>query len=118
MSDIRFRAQMNGIFGAGRWRETGGYRSPAMEDQLRAEGAMTVPPGHLSRHSMGAPGAPGAYDVVVVGMSPFDAAAVLRRSGAPFAKLLPETTHGTQGAHLHIEPISTSRIATIDRIRN
>jgi hypothetical protein len=112
----QFRAQMDGVFGAGRWRETGGYRSPAMENQLRAEGAMTVQVGHLSRHSLGTRDAPGAYDVVVIGMSPYDAAAILRRSGAPFAKLLPETTHGTQGAHLHIEPVSFSHVQTIARL--
>jgi TPR repeat protein len=96
---------MNSVFGAGNWRQTGGYRTPAREDQLRAEGAMTVPPGVLSRHSLGRPGAPGAYDLVVDGLTPSEAAARLRASGTPFRRLLPEGAHGSQGAHLHLEPL-------------
>ena len=95
---------MNAVFGKGAWRMTGGYRTPEREDQLRAEGAMTVRPGGVSRHSLGQPGAPGAYDLVVDGMSPFEAAERLRRAGAPFARYQPKGAHGTQGPHLHVEP--------------
>lgn len=102
----RFRSTMNSVFGSGGWRITGGYRTPERENELRAQGALTVPAGRLSRHSMGRPGAPGAYDVVVDGMSPWQAAAKLRRAGAPFRTIFAEGTHGTQGPHLHIDPYS------------
>ncbi|WP_332769654.1 hypothetical protein [Phenylobacterium sp.] len=105
----RFRATMDSVFGSGTWRVTGGYRTPERENELRAQGALTVPAGRLSRHSMGRPGAPGAYDVVVDGMSPFRAAAKLRRAGAPFATIFPEGRHGTQGPHLHLDPHSGGR---------
>jgi hypothetical protein len=95
---------MDSVFGRGAWRLTGGYRTPAREDQLRAQGAMTVRPGGVSRHSLGRPGAPGAYDVVVDGMSPGEAANRLRKAGAPFARYQPKGAHGTQGPHLHLEP--------------
>lgn len=97
-------AVMDSVFGAGKWRLTGGYRTPERENELRAQGALTVRPGVLSRHSMGSRDAPGAYDVVVEGVGPGAAAARLRRAGAPFRLLLPEGAHGTQGAHLHVEP--------------
>jgi hypothetical protein len=103
--EYNFRAQMNAVFGIGKWRETGGYRSQAREDELRAQGALTVPAGHISRHSLGTPGAPEAYDIVVEGMSPYEAAVFLQRSGARFARLFPESSHGDQGAHLHVEPV-------------
>jgi uncharacterized protein len=104
MPQDRFHAVMNSVFGAGQWRETGGYRSPARENQLRAEGAETVPAGVISLHSRGTPNAPEAYDITVDGMSPDEAASRLRRSGVVFRRLFPETSHGTQGPHLHIEP--------------
>jgi len=104
----RFGTIMDSVFGPGSWRMTGGYRTPERENELRAQGALTVPPGVLSRHSTGRPGAPGAYDLVVDGMSPARAAAKLRRAGAPFRKYFPEGRHGTQGAHLHLEPHSFS----------
>ena len=44
--------------GPGRWRETGGYRTMAQEDRLRAEGAGTVPAGERSKHSTGTRDAP------------------------------------------------------------
>jgi hypothetical protein len=46
--------------------------------------------------------APGAYDAVVPGMPQRDAAAILRRSGKPFARVLAEAAHGPEGPHLHI----------------
>jgi hypothetical protein len=98
------RTTMDRVFGPGRWRETGGYRSPAREDELRREGAGTVAPGHLSHHSLGTADAPGAYDVVVAGMSAGAAAATLKVSGAGFSKVLAEGVHGAEGSHLHIEP--------------
>lgn len=104
----RVEAVMDSVFGPGNWRETGGYRTPAREDELRAQGAMTVPAGSLSRHSMGRPEAPGAYDLVVQGVSPDQAAAKLRRAGAPFHRVLAEAAHGSQGPHLHIEPSGAS----------
>lgn len=104
LTEGRFTAIMNDVFGPGAWRMTGGYRTPEREDQLRAQGAMTVRPGGLSRHSLGRPGAPGAFDLVVDGMSPAEAAERLRRAGAPFARYQPKGAHGTQGPHLHLEP--------------
>jgi len=95
---------MNSVFGAGKWRLTGGYRTPEREDELRAQGAMTVRPGGVSSHSLGRPGAPGAYDVVVNGMDPWEAAARLRAAGAPFSRFMPKGAHGSQGPHLHLEP--------------
>ena len=107
----RVHATMNTVFGAQNWRETGGYRSPERENELRAQGALTVPPGVLSHHSMGKPGDAGAYDLVVNGLSPGEAAERLRRAGAPF-KLLAEGAHGGQGAHLHLEiPTDAQRAA-------
>jgi hypothetical protein len=100
----RFAGIMDATFGAGAWRLTGGYRTPEREDELRAEGAMTVRPGGLSRHSLGSPDAPGAYDVVVDGMSPEEAARRLQLAGAPFARYQPKGAHGSQGPHLHLEP--------------
>jgi hypothetical protein len=100
----RLHSTLNRVFGAGQWRETSGYRSPERENELRREGAGTVPEGQLSRHSMGTPDAPGAYDVVVAGMSTEGAAQVLRRSGEPFVRVLAEGAHGPEGSHLHIEP--------------
>jgi hypothetical protein len=102
----RFRTTMDAVFGNDNWRVTGGYRTPEREHELRAQGALTVPAGVISRHSMGRPGAPGAYDVVVDGMSPFRAAEKLRLAGAPFRTIFPEAAHGSQGAHLHVDPYS------------
>ena len=104
ITEARFASLMNTVFGQGAWRMTGGYRTPAREDELRAQGAMTVRPGGLSRHSLGRPGAPGAFDLVVDGMSPAAAAERLRGAGAPFARYQPKGAHGTQGPHLHLEP--------------
>jgi hypothetical protein len=100
----RFRATMNSVFGEQAWRVTGGYRTQARENELRRQGALTVRPGAISRHSTGRPDAPGAYDLVVHGLSPFQAAERLRRAGAPFRTIFPEGAHGSQGAHLHIDP--------------
>ena len=104
MTEARFGSLMDTVFGHGAWRLTGGYRTPEREDELRAQGAMTVRPGGLSRHSLGRPGAPGAFDLVVDSMSPSDAAERLRNAGAPFARYQPKGAHGTQGPHLHLEP--------------
>jgi hypothetical protein len=95
---------MDGAFGAGKWRETSGYRSIAAENKLRAAGALTVPAGVVSHHSMGTPDAPGAFDVVVSGLTPAAAAEKLRQTGAPVRRLFPEGAHGNQGPHLHVEP--------------
>lgn len=109
-----FRSVMDKVFGAGNWRETSGFRPPAKEDQLRAEGAGTVAPGMVSRHSLGTPGAPGAYDVVVAHMSTTEAASKLLDSGVTFRRVFPEGAHGNQGPHLHIEPLlSNSPSATV-----
>lgn len=99
-----FKDVMNAVFGPGKWHVTGGYRSQKREDELRAEGAGTVAPGERSRHSLGTPDAPGAYDIVVDGMSIQIAAAKLRKSKAPLARILAEDAYGTQGPHLHLEP--------------
>jgi len=105
-TQVRFKAVMDSVFGPGKWRETGGYRTPEREAELRAEGALTVRPGAISQHSRGRPGAPGAYDAVVEGLGVDAAAARLRRSGAPFRRIFAEGAHGTQGAHLHLEPFT------------
>jgi hypothetical protein len=108
----RFTAIMNQVFGAGAWRMTGGYRTPERENELRAQGAKTVRPGGVSPHSLGSRNAPGAYDLVVDGMSPYEAAARLRRAGAPFARYVPKGAHGSQGPHLHLEPYSYDLLAS------
>jgi len=98
-----FHAILDKAFGPGGWRETSGYRSEAREDELRREGAGTVPAGQISRHSMGTEAAPGAYDVVVPGMSFATAAARLRGSEG-INRVVAERAHGREGPHLHIEP--------------
>jgi hypothetical protein len=100
----RFHATMDRVFGSGRWRETSGWRSREREDQLRREGAGTVRPGEVSHHSMGTPEAPGAYDVVVPGMSNAAAAARLKTESGDFSRVLAERAHGPEGQHLHLEP--------------
>ncbi|HEY7901420.1 MAG TPA: hypothetical protein VIC25_09565 [Caulobacteraceae bacterium] len=100
----KFHAAMDKAFGAGRWRETSGWRSQERENELRREGAGTVPIGAISHHSMGSPDAPGAYDVVVPGMSNADAASKLRQSSDAFSRILAERAHGGEGEHLHVEP--------------
>lgn len=92
-----FQATMDGVFGAGRWRQTNGYRTPAQENALRRQGAGA------SLHSVGSTDAPGAYDAVVDRMPPATAAARLKAAGAGFSRVLVEGAHGAQGPHLHIE---------------
>jgi TPR repeat protein len=104
MTNADFHAVMDDMFGAGAWRETSGYRTRAQENALRAEGAGTVPVGVLSHHSMGAPGRPGAYDVVMRKGSNASAAARLKNSGMAFQRVIVEGQHGPEGPHLHIEP--------------
>ena len=99
----RFRAAMDRVFGPGGWRETSGYRSPERENQLRLEGAGTVPAGRISAHSLGTPDAPGAYDAVVYGMSLARAASALKTADEGFSRVLVEAAHGPEGPHLHIE---------------
>lgn len=114
----QFSTLMDKTFGKGKWRETSGYRSPAKEDQLRSEGAGTVPPGHTSKHSEGSPEAPGARDVVVDGMSPEQVADKLSKTGAKFRHFYPEGAAGKEGAHLHIDtdlspdPVDLSDLVT------
>lgn len=117
MTEAKFASYMDSVFGRGAWRMTGGYRTPEREDQLRAQGAMTVRPGGLSRHSLGRPGEPGAFDLVVDGMSPGEAAERLRRAGAPFARYQPKGTHGTQGPHLHLEPYGFGPVPSAPRFQ-
>jgi hypothetical protein len=95
---------MDRVFGDGAWRETGGYRSQAREDELRREGAGTVPLGQISHHSMGTRDAPGAYDIVVPGMTTEGAAEKLMSSSGDFSRVIAERSHGSQGSHLHVEP--------------
>ena len=112
----RFHAMLDRVFGPGRWRETSGYRSPAKENELRKEGAGTVPAWERSRHSLGSPDAPGAYDIVVAGLSPQLAAAKLRRSGAELVRVVAEAAHGGQGPHLHVEPQLTRVSLTMPKL--
>jgi len=111
LTQVRFEALMDNVFGRARWRETGGYRTPERENELRAQGALTVPLGMRSSHSFGTRDAPGAYDIVVDGMTPELAARKLRSSGLEFKRLFPESTHGTQGPHLHVEPSPAMALA-------
>ena len=105
LTSREFGAVMDGIFGPTKWRETSGYRTRSREEELRKEGAGTVPPGVLSRHSIGSPGAPGAYDVVVQQLTMKEAAARLLSSGARFRRVVVEGGHGPEGPHLHVEPL-------------
>ena len=99
-----FSEVMDKVFGHAKWRETSGFRTRAQENALRAEGALTVPEGAVSRHSMGTREAPGAYDVVVASMSIDQAATRLLRSGVKFQRVFAEGAHGPEGPHLHVEP--------------
>jgi TPR repeat protein len=104
----RFTALMDSVFGPRAWRETGGFRTAKRENELRALGALTVAEGARSAHSIGKPEAPGAYDLVVDGLSPEQAARKLRISKAPLKVIFPEAAHGAEGPHLHVEPYSIS----------
>lgn len=92
-----FRGQMDTAFGPGKWRDTGDYRTPEREAQLRAQGALTAR--GTSAHSMGTPDAPGAHDIVVPGMSPDQALALLKQRGM---NPLFERAAGGQGPHIHV----------------
>ena len=122
MPNTALKSTMDKVFGAGGWRETGGYRSQAREDELRREGAGTVPVGQISHHSMGTPDAPGAYDIVVPGMSTENAAVKLQSSSDDFSRVLAERSHGAQGSHLHVEPkagrLAGARAAAADDSNN
>ena len=102
MDDAAFASSMDSIYGPGNWRQTGGWRSQAREEQLREQGAQTVAPGRISAHSLGTADAPGARDVRVNGETPQEAAARIRAQGFPAAQVYPEGAAGGQGAHLHI----------------
>ena len=110
-ADADFKTTMDRVFGPGRWRQTSGYRTRAQEDALRRAGAGTVPRGVLSKHSLGNPEKPGAYDAVVDGVALQTAAEKLRRVGGAFSRVIAEGAHGPQGAHLHVELISTQTTA-------
>lgn len=100
MSNAAFAGDLDRSLGEGRWRDTGDYRTPGREAQLRAQGAATAR--GTSRHSIGAPDAPGAHDIVPVGLSTADATARLRRT--PGVKdVIAEGPAGGQGAHLHVD---------------
>jgi TPR repeat protein len=104
----RFAVLMDSVFGPKSWRETGGFRTAKRENELRALGALTVPQGARSAHSLGKPEAPGAYDLVVERLSPEQAARKLRASKAPLKVIFAEAAHGSEGPHLHVEPYSVS----------
>lgn len=108
-----FRATMDKTFGKGGWRQTSGFRTPAQEEALRRAGAGTVARGRRSAHSIGKPGAPGAYDAVVPGMSQAEAAARLRRAGR-LGRVVAERAHGREGPHLHVE-LAASGFGAPDR---
>jgi hypothetical protein len=101
-----FSATMDRVFGPGRWRQTSGYRTVAQENALRRQGAGTVAPGHTSKHSVGDPNAPGAYDAVVDHLSTAQAAAKLKQNAGGAFRVLAERAHGPQGPHLHVELVS------------
>jgi hypothetical protein len=103
LNDEQFALSMDSTFGPGNWSQTGGWRSQQRENALRAQGAQTVAPGHVSAHSIGDPDAPGARDIVVNGMTPEQAAAKMKAEGTWGAnQAYPEGRSGTQGAHLHV----------------
>jgi len=102
-----FSATMDRVFGPGRWRQTSGYRTKAQEDALRRQGAGTVAPGRTSKHSVGGPEAPQAYDAVVAHLSTAEAAAKLKQNAGGAFRVLAERAHGPQGAHLHVELASS-----------
>lgn len=108
LTSAQFYAAMDSLFGKAKWRQTSGYRTRAEEDELRKEGAGTVPAGVLSRHSIGTRQAPGAYDIVVTDLSMQAAALRLRKSAVKFRRIVVESAHGPEGPHLHIEPWLTS----------
>src|SRR5579872_4888532 len=103
LDDAHMFAIMDRVFGKGKWRQTSGYRPPERENELRAEGAGTVPPGEFSEHSRGTPEAPAARDFVVAGMTPQQAQDKLSRAGYKFKLTLAEGQHGPEGPHLHID---------------
>lgn len=103
MSEAEIGAYLDQKFGKGKWKFTSDYRSPEREDQLRSEGAGTVAPGETSAHSRGKPGASGAVDLQVDGMSAGEVATALK--SGPFTKEFAEGRHGGQGAHVHAEPV-------------
>ncbi len=113
----RFGALMDSVFGPQKWRETGGFRTAKRENELRAMGALTVPQGAKSAHSLGKPEAPGAYDLVVDGLTPETAAKKLRVSKAPLKVIFAEAAHGAEGPHLHVEPYSISFEVDMARAR-
>lgn len=104
-----FSRTMDRVFGAGRWRQTSGYRTQAQENALRRQGAGTVAPGRTSLHSIGGPQAPGAYDAVVAHLSNAEAAARLKRDAGGAFRVLAERAHGPQGPHLHVERLNMAR---------
>lgn len=97
-----FHSAVDSAVGKGRWQPTGDYRPGWREDQLRAQGAQTVAPGHTSMHSKGGWDDPGAHDIVIPGVSPQQGAAMLRKiPGVMDVKW--EGAHGTQGGHFHVD---------------
>lgn len=114
VSRAEFRKILNRTFGPGNWVATSGYRSPGKENALRAEGAGTVAPGHVSAHSEGDEDDPGAFDFQVRGMGQVQAADKLAKADKRFTKVFAEQGHGREGAHIHAtvaltdEPMPTS----------
>lgn len=104
-TNAQFKTRMDGVFGAGKWRDTGDYRTPERENQLRAQGAQTAR--GFSDHSLGTKDASGAHDIVVQGMSPGQVADRLKQSGWG-AKTIAEGPAGGQGAHLHVSAMQQS----------
>lgn len=94
-----FAARMDTVFGKGKWRDTGDFRTQGREAQLRAQGADTAR--GMSAHSLGTPEAPGAHDIVVPGMPAIQVAKRLKDAGWR-GQLIPEEGAGGQGAHLHV----------------
>lgn len=92
-------------FGKGKWTLTSGFRPESREDVLRRQGAGTVPKSAISSHSLGTEDRPGAWDVVVPGMSASQVAQKLQSvrtaSGDRLTADFPEGQHGAEGAHVH-----------------
>lgn len=97
----QLKTHLDQKYGAGKY-TIYGYRPTSKEDQLRREGAGTVPPGERTDHSLGTPDDPGAYDISVPGLKPAQVEKDLRDSGFAFESYLPEDQHGDQGPHLHV----------------
>ena len=93
-------------------RDTGDYRTPGRERQLASQGAGTVRPGAVSRHSLGTEDAPGAHDVVPTGDWNANLARLRKTPGVRDAFI--EGAQGGQGRHIHVDMADTGGFEAVD----